>query len=70
MVLFRDTLLPRVGEQLELTLASYRSGGATLLDLIDTEQQQLAFERSYWRACRDWLETRAHLDTLVGEIDR
>ena len=35
-----------------------------------SEQQQLAFERSYWRACRDWLETRAHLDTLVGEIDR
>ncbi|MCP3919202.1 MAG: TolC family protein [bacterium] len=64
--LYRDTLLPRASESLELTLASYRTGGATLLDLIDSERALLEFELSLWRACRDFLQGDARLRALMG----
>ncbi len=65
--LYRDSLLPRAQEALELTLASYRSGDASVLDVIDSERALLEFERSYWRACRDYGQGRARLRALTGE---
>lgn len=64
--LYRETLIPRASDTLDVTLAAYRGGDASVLDLIDTEQALLEFELAYWRACRDALQGAARLDALVG----
>jgi len=65
--LYRDSLLPRAEEALELTLTSYRTGEASVLDVIDSERALLEFEKSYWRACRDYGQGRARLRALTSE---
>ncbi len=62
--LYRDSLLPRAEEALQLTLSSYRTGESTVLDLIDSEKALLEFELAYWRACRDVWQARARLESL------
>lgn len=64
--LYEDSLIPRAREALDLTLTSYRSGSASVLDLIDSEQTLLEFELAFWRACRDYLQGSAVLRALVG----
>ncbi len=64
--LHKETLLPRSRESLNVTRVSYSAGRASLLDLIDSERALLAFETSYWRACRDAWQGRARLDVLLG----
>lgn len=64
--LFQDSLLPRAREALQLTTASYRSGNATVLDLLDSERALLEFELSLWRACRAYLQGEARLHELLG----
>ncbi|MCA8976223.1 MAG: TolC family protein [Planctomycetes bacterium] len=66
VVLYRETLLPRSRESLEVTRAAYSAGTSTLLDLIDSERALLGFEIAYWRACRDYHQSRARLETLIG----
>lgn len=67
--LYRDSLIPRANESLELTLASYRTGSATVLDLIDSERALLEFELSFWRACREHLQGKARLKALTGGVE-
>ncbi|HMQ21571.1 MAG TPA: TolC family protein, partial [Planctomycetota bacterium] len=64
--LYRDSLLPRASESLNVTRASYRAGRATLLDVIDSERARLQFEIAYWRACRDQFQSHARLEAIVG----
>ncbi len=64
--LYRDSLVPRADEALQLTLASYRAGAASLLDVIDAERALLELALSSWRACRDLLQAEARLGALVG----
>jgi outer membrane protein, heavy metal efflux system len=64
--LHKETLLPRSRQTLNVTRTSYSAGRASLLDLIDSERALLAFETSYWRACRDTRQARARLDLLLG----
>ena len=64
--LHKDTLLPRARESLTVTRTSYSAGKASLLDLIDSERALLAFETTYWRACRDAWQGRARLDVILG----
>lgn len=66
VALYRETLIPRASEALELTLSDYRTGAATVLDLIDSERTLLQFELSAWRACRDALQGTARLNALIG----
>ena len=66
VALYRDTLLPRSRELMNVTRASYRAGTTRLLDLIDSERSLLNFELSYWRAARDYLQVEARLEALVG----
>ena len=67
IVLYRDSLLPRANESLQLTLAAYRTGAASLLDLIDTERALLEFQLSFWRACREYWIGDARLRAVVGD---
>ena len=64
--LYRESLLPRARESLQLTTASYRAGSASVLDLLDSERALLEFELSYWRACREYLQGEARLTELLG----
>ena len=38
----------------------------SLLDVIDSERALLQFEKSYWRACANYLQSEAQLDVLCG----
>jgi outer membrane protein TolC len=66
VVLYRDTLLTRSRDALEVTRASYTAGSSTLLEVIDSERALLQFEIAYWRACRDHHQSRARLEALIG----
>lgn len=68
--LYRDSLIPRAEEALELTLAAYRTGAASILDLIDSERALLEFELSFWRACREHWQSTARLQALLGGVDQ
>ncbi|MEM7200916.1 MAG: TolC family protein [Planctomycetota bacterium] len=64
--LYRDSLVPRARQALEVTDTSYRAGTVSVSELIDTEQTLLAFEQSYWRACADYEQSAADLEALCG----
>ena len=64
--LYQESLLPRSREALQLTTVAYRSGGATVLDLLDSERALLEFELSLWRASREYLQGEARLTELLG----
>lgn len=66
VVLYRDTLLTRSREALEVTRSAYTAGSSTLLEVIDSERALLQFEIAYWRACRDHHQSRARLEALIG----
>ena len=66
IALYRDTLLPRARQALEVTEAAYRGGTMGLLDVIDSQRVLLQFEKSYWRACADYLQAEARLAALFG----
>jgi len=66
VVLYRDTLLTRSREALEVTRAAYTAGSASLLEVIDSERALLQFQIAYWRACRDHHQSRARLEALIG----
>ncbi len=66
IALYRDTLIPRSRQALEVTEISYESGAATLLDVIDSQRELLSFEKSYWRAVSDYQQHLAALEALCG----
>ncbi|MEQ8763393.1 MAG: TolC family protein [Planctomycetota bacterium] len=66
IALYRDTLIPRARESLQLTMSAYRTGEASVLDLIDSERALLEFDLSFWRACRELWISRARLKALMG----
>lgn len=66
MRLYQDSLIPRASEALQLTQASYRTGEASLLDLIDSERALLEFELSLARSQREYVLAEARLKVLTG----
>ncbi len=64
--LYRESLLPRAREAVQLTLTSYRAGTATVLDLLDSERALLEFELTYRRAIRDYQQGQARLTEITG----
>ncbi len=65
-VLYEKTLLPKAEQALQITQASYRSGGATLLEVIDSERMLLDFEMTLWEARKNYEESLADLAFLCG----
>jgi len=69
--LYRDALLPKAGESLKVTEASFRTGAGSFTDLIDAQRILLEFTLSYERALADRAQALARLEMLVGkEIPR
>ena len=66
ITLYRDTLIPRAQQALEVTQISYESGKSKLLDVIDIQRELLFFEKSYWRALSNYQQQSAALEALCG----
>jgi outer membrane protein TolC len=66
IALYRDTLLPRTRQALDVTRTAYVAGRATLLDVIDSERSLLDFEKAFWRAVANHEQAIADLETLCG----
>ncbi len=64
--LYRDTLVPKARQSLKSSLASYQTGGAILMDLIDAQRVLLDFELSYQRALADRMSSLAEMEMVVG----
>ncbi|MEL6740722.1 MAG: TolC family protein [Planctomycetota bacterium] len=65
--LFETTLIPKAEESLRASLAGFRAGETSFLDLLDTERTLLEFAVSAERARADRGQALARLNRLVGE---
>jgi len=66
VALYRDTLIPKARQSLEVSLGAYRSGTGDFLDLLDAERLLLEFQLAAERARAARLQNLARLDMLVG----
>ena len=66
LALYRNELLPRARDSLQLDRVAYRTGRADFLDLLDAERVLLEFETVVARATRDAIQARARLESLLG----
>ena len=64
--LYKNTLLPRAKQAYEITLTSYQSAKASILDLIDAERTLLEFERLMYRAITDYEQALAEIENICG----
>ena len=67
-VLYRDDILPKARETLVSTTASYRSGRAALIDLIDAQRTLLEFDLALERSLADAFIAAARVRALVGGV--
>jgi outer membrane protein TolC len=67
-LLYRDDILPKARNNMESTMASYRSGRAALIDLIDAQRTLLEFDLALERARTDAFIAAARVRALVGGI--
>ncbi|MCL7489780.1 MAG: TolC family protein [Desulfobulbaceae bacterium] len=64
--LYRDNLLPKVHQELEVALEAFQSGEYSILELIDAEKNWLNFELARIRAQADMAIQVARLEELAG----
>lgn len=64
--LYRNTLVPKAEQSLEVTRESFESGRAGFADLIDAERVLLEFQLSTDRALADRAIRRAEIEMLTG----
>jgi outer membrane protein TolC len=65
--LYENSLIPKAEESLRASLAGFRAGETSFLDLLDTERTLLEFAIAAERARADRGKALARLNTLVGE---
>jgi outer membrane protein TolC len=66
MILYRDSLLPRAQQALEVTRSAFEAGKADFMDYIDSQRILLAFELEFERAKTQQVQRLAELEMLVG----
>jgi outer membrane protein TolC len=64
--LYKESLLPKAEQSLEVNRKGYESGQMEFINLIDAERMLLEFELSFERALADHLIARAELSQLTG----
>ena len=64
--LYRDNIIPRLQQALDITLESYKVGKANFLDLIDAQKMQLQFQLEYERSFSNYFKKLAELELLTG----
>jgi len=66
IALYRDDLLPKTRQQLEVAINGFQSGQSSILELIDAEQNMLNFELAQNRAIADRDLAVARLEARSG----
>ncbi len=64
--LFRDTLIPKAKQALNVTQKAFEAGKKDFLSLIDIQRTLLEFELSYERAMANRAKFRAQVEMLIG----
>ena len=64
--LYREDLLPKVSQQLEVAINGFQSGQLTILELMDAERNLLDFQLAENRAVADRALAVARLEAQVG----
>ncbi len=65
--LYRDTLVPKAQQSLEVSLQTYETGLGTFLDVIDSVRSLLEFQLAHERAFADQAQRLAEMEMLVGK---
>ncbi len=68
LLMYRDDLLPKVKQQLEVAVNGFQNGKTTILELIDAEKNLLDFSLSKDRALADRALAIARLESQVGVV--
>jgi len=66
IALYRDDLLPKVTQQLEVAINGFQSGQSSILELIDAEQNLLNFQLAKSRAVANLALAIARLEARTG----
>lgn len=66
--IYQQQLLPLAQQSYEITTASYQSGKASILDLIESERTILQLELEYWAAASTAWKARWTLTSLSGGL--
>ncbi len=64
--LYRDTLLPKAEQSLNVNQQAFENGRADFLDLIDSQKTLLEYQLAYERARADQAGKLAEIEMLVG----
>ena len=64
--LYKNTLIPKARESLEVSMQAFKAGETDYLNLIDAQRTILEFELSYERALSDRALSFAHIELLAG----
>ena len=65
--LYRDSLLPKARQSLEVTQKAYAADKSDFLDLIDTQRTLLQFRLSHQRALADKAQRLAEIEEFIGK---
>ncbi len=68
IVRYQEKLLPLARQAKDITESAYRTGNASILDVIDSDRALLKLETEYWRAAADAWIARWRLSTLSGGL--
>lgn len=66
ITLYRDRLIPKAEQTMEVTQAAFTTGKAGFLDLIDSQRILLEFQLSLERALTDQAQYLAEIEMLTG----
>ena len=64
--LYKNNLIPKVRQELDVALESFQGGQSSILELIDTEKNWLNFELAMVRSQADMAIQVARLEELTG----
>jgi outer membrane protein TolC len=67
MALYKDALIPKAKQALEVTQAAFEAGKVDFLNLIDSQRTLLGFELAYERVLATHSQRLAELEMLVGK---
>ena len=66
--LYREELLPKVRQQLEVAVSGFQSSKNSILEIIDAEKSLLGFELAESRALADKAIALAKLEEQIGVV--
>ena len=67
IALYRNTLIPKAEQVIEVTLEAFQNGAASSLELIDAEQTYFELQLASARALADQAEQIAQMEFLIGD---